>query len=233
MLNYEIIRRDEFYVCNGSHPKDCLMIVLSGEFICTLSDKKYNVKQNDIFIFKKHTRFKRNVISPINCIYIQFDAFPFQINEGLISIKDVMRMKNSIRYLKQAIEKQNEYLINHYTEDILIMIKPNDENSIVFECINYFNVNYEKPLTLDILIERFYISKQWLIAQFKKDTNKTPIEYLSDIRIFHGKSMLVNSDCSIGEIAEKCGFENVYYFSNKFKRHTGLSPTQYRKKFRL
>ena len=84
-----------------------------------------------------------------------------------------------------------------------------------------------------MIAEELHLSKQWLIAKFKKHTGSTPIEYLNTLRIQHGKSLLANSELPVYKIAELCGFENVYYFSGCFKKRTGVSPTQYRKSFRL
>ena len=233
MLNYEIIKRDEFYVNNGCHPKNSIIIVLSGSFKCTISEKKYIVEENDIFVFNKNSAFSRKVIIPIECIYLQFDIFPIPLADGLISIDDGMRLKSSVQYLKNSIKSSNDYLIHHFIEDIFIIINQHNTNDIVSECINYFNANLEKALNLDMLAEKFHISKQWLISQFKKYTNNTPMEYLNVLRIQHGKRLLANSNFTVSEIAEQCGFENVHYFSNSFKKRTNVSPIQYRKDFKL
>ena len=233
MLNYEIIKRDKFLTENGFHPKNSIIIVLSGRFECTISDNKYVAEENDVFVFNKNSLFSRKVITPIKCIYLQFDNFPFPLSDGTVDIEDTARLKSSVQYLEHAIKWSNEYLINHFIDDIVIMINRNNTNDMVSECINYFNANLDKAMNLDALAERFHISKQWLISQFKKYTNSTPMEYLCTMRIQQGKKLLANSTLTVGEIAERCGFENVYYFSNSFKKRTNISPIQYRKNFKL
>ena len=47
------------------------------------------------------------------------------------------------------------------------------------------------------------------------------------------QELLTQGDLPIGEIAEKCGFENVYYFSAAFKKRVGLPPSEYRKRLQL
>lgn len=233
MLSYEIIKRDKFYVENGCHPRNSIIIVLSGKFECTISENKYIAMENDLFVFHKNSFFLRKVITPIECIYLQFDVFPIPFNNGLIHIDDSGRLKSSIQYLANSIKSSNEYLINHFIDDIFIMVHQHNTNDIVSDCINYFNANFDKAMNLDILAEKFHISKQWLILQFKKYTNNTPMEYLNNLRIQHGKTLLVNSTLTVNEIAGQCGFENVHYFSNCFKKKTNVSPIQYRKDFKL
>ncbi|MBQ4110888.1 MAG: AraC family transcriptional regulator [Clostridia bacterium] len=239
MLNYEIIERQEFFVKKGCHPKDCIIMILNGKFNCYISKKNYFAEKNDIFVFNKNSYFERNVTEPIRCVYIQFDAFPFDLSDGIMKISDSKRINNNILYLEQAIKENNYSLIKHFVDDIFILYEKSvyspDKNNdtIVSECIDYFEKHYKNSINLNVIANEFHISKQWLIAKFKKYTNKTPMEYLNEIRLNYGKALLRDSDSSIGEVAELCGFDNVYYFSNTFKKYCGLSPTQYRNNFRL
>ena len=58
--------------------------------------------------------------------------------------------------------------------------------------------------------------------------NKTPYTYLQEFRINNAEILLSNTAKSISDIAEQCGFSDVYSFSHCFKKHTGLSPSEYR-----
>ena len=239
MLSQEIINRHDFIVKKGYHPKDSLMIVLDGSFNCTISKKNYQVCKNDIFVFNKNSYFERYVVEPISCIYIQFDRFPFPLNDGPLQTKDEIRTMSTISYLEYAIREKDQFFASHFTNDILFTYKNNNctanmyNDEIVFSCISFLEKNYQSAISLAALANEFHISKQWLILKFKKSINKTPLEFLNAIRIHHGKNFLINSDYTINDIAEKCGFNNVYYFSNFFKKHTGMRPSDFRKSFRL
>jgi len=82
------------------------------------------------------------------------------------------------------------------------------------------------------LSKELCISKPELIRHFKKGYGNTPYKYLINLRINHAKNMLTNDNFSVYEIAEFLCFSDQFYFSNIFKQHVGLSPLQYRKKFR-
>ena len=67
--------------------------------------------------------------------------------------------------------------------------------------------------------------------KFRKVTNKSVWEYVSEKRIELAKKLLLTTTYKVGEIALKCGFENAYYFSTAFKKSENLSPKQYRIKY--
>lgn len=100
--------------------------------------------------------------------------------------------------------------------------------SAVFSEYHCFDKTYNRNITLDFLSEKYFISKQALIKKFKKYIDQTPIDYLNGVRIRQSKELLKNSIEPIGEISEKCGFSNIYYFSKIFKKSTGMSPKEYR-----
>ena len=67
--------------------------------------------------------------------------------------------------------------------------------------------------------------KELFIAKY----GMPPVKYLTYLRLEYAKELLITGRYSVGEIAEKCGFENVYYFSCVFKKSVGVSPKNYLK----
>lgn len=74
----------------------------------------------------------------------------------------------------------------------------------------------------------FHLSKGHLGRLFKKGTGKTPLEYLTEVRIALAKELLRSTDAPAYEIGERVGIPNAHYFGILFKRHTGKTITQYR-----
>ena len=62
---------------------------------------------------------------------------------------------------------------------------------------------------------------------FDKTFGMSPVRFVTKMKIDYAKELLVTNRFSVSEIAEMCGFENVYYFSAVFKKQTGFSPTKY------
>ena len=235
MLLCELINRENFILENGAHNKNSLLIVLEGEFEFSFDGKINSARVNDIVFFPKNMRFSRRVIEPLKCLYIQADSAFDLLNGGLLKTSDTTRKNNTVLHLKEAVINADGYLINHYVNDILILAESGHHfsNKYVNAVTDYINRNYALPLTLEELAKVVNMSKQGLISAFKRSIGKTPIEYLNLVRLQNSKELLKNTDNSVGEIAELCGFSNVYYFSNIFKKHIGISPNMFRKNMRL
>lgn len=74
------------------------------------------------------------------------------------------------------------------------------------------------------------LCRSQFIKQFTAYTGKTPMRYKNEIMIKKAKWYLKYTNYTVSEIADLLHVENVYYFSNLFKKHTGISPTKYRQK---
>ena len=94
------------------------------------------------------------------------------------------------------------------------------------------NENYMKPLTLKYLSEKYYLNTAYLGQIFKKNYNKSFKDHLNYYRIEKASLMLKRSNEKIYKIAEDVGYNNTDYFISKFVQIKGITPLQYRKKFR-
>ncbi len=96
------------------------------------------------------------------------------------------------------------------------------------KAIEYIRKNFAKVLTVDEIAEECMINKAYLSRIFKKETNKTLVEFINIIRCNEAKR-LINQGISIKESAFSCGFDNLSYFSKTYKRHIGYMPSEERK----
>ena len=64
----------------------------------------------------------------------------------------------------------------------------------------------------------------------KRETGKSAVRYVTVVKMERARKLLVDSDLRIGEIADKLGFEDIDYFSKVFRKTTGISPREYRRK---
>ena len=93
----------------------------------------------------------------------------------------------------------------------------------------YFREHYMDDIDLGILAQKYGISSAYLTKIFRKYHGDTPLKYLTDIRIFHAKHLLRNTELTIKEISERVGYTDQFHFSRVFHKVTGTSPSIFRK----
>ena len=94
-----------------------------------------------------------------------------------------------------------------------------------------FQRDYKNTITLHDLAQTYNISSSYLSHLFKKATGSSVMGYLQSCRIAAAKKYLAETNLRIGEIVEQCGFSDTSNFSRTFRSTTGLSPTDFRKKY--
>jgi transcriptional regulator GlxA family with amidase domain len=91
--------------------------------------------------------------------------------------------------------------------------------------------NPTRLITIRALARRAGQGTRTFMRRFKKATGDTPLAYLQQLRIETARKLLETTSETIESITLKSGYEDISSFRKLFKRHTGLSPSVYRKKF--
>ncbi len=87
--------------------------------------------------------------------------------------------------------------------------------------------------SIEQLAEKMLVSQRYLSDTLKKETGKTTTEHLQLYLIEEAKNTLLKPNKSISEVAYELGFEYPQYFSRLFKKKEGLSPSEYREKYKM
>lgn len=113
-----------------------------------------------------------------------------------------------------------------------LSVVPDNSRLLNRECTqikNYLDANYSETITLDSLAALTHMNKYYLAHTFTKYVGLSPINYLLQKRIQEGKSLLESTSYSIAQISDLLGFSSQSYFSQAFRKATGMTPMQYRK----
>jgi len=97
------------------------------------------------------------------------------------------------------------------------------------EAVSYIEHNLSEDMTVAQLAERAHCTTNQLREIFQKAYGVSPLEYLTRARINRAMELLRDADWSITRIAFDCGFNDSNYFTRTFRKHTGTTPSTYRK----
>ncbi|SHH78719.1 response regulator [Clostridium grantii] len=148
---------------------------------------------------------------------------------------DTIFGKNSNLFIQlQNLKNVNQ--IKAWLKDICFKIKDSIVKEreegyklLVIKSLDYIDNNYHnKDVSINKVCQYLHISSAYFSYIFKKETNLTFVNYLTNKRMEKAKELLKSTDLKSYEIAEKVGYAESNYFSYSFKKLYGKSPTGYR-----
>ena len=99
------------------------------------------------------------------------------------------------------------------------------------DAVEYIHDRFtDRSLTVEELAARCHVSDTYFRKRFRETCGTTPLNYIHQLRMTHAKELLQSNYYTVEEVSERCGFNNIQYFSLFIKKQTGLSPSAYRKR---
>ena len=240
-----------------THQFSELFYVLSGEGAFYIEDDKIPVKADDLMIINPHVEHTEKTLPNDPMEYIVFGveglAFSFidpdQDNTKGYSFYSYGSDKNQFINFAQLMMREFhekkpgfEKVCHGLLQVLLVYISRKQNLSVISdssfqlskECAlakRYIDVNYAQNITLDSLAEITHINKFYLAHSFTECIGQSPINYLTDRRLEACKELLTSSNLSVAQVASSVGFSSQSYFSQIFRKKTGMTPRQYRNRY--
>jgi len=101
-------------------------------------------------------------------------------------------------------------------------------NYIVVKAMEYIKAHYTQNIKSNMIAEYVHVNSSYLSRLFKKETGETITEVINKLRVEKAKELFDNKSIKTYEVALQVGIDDSTYFSQVFKKYTGLSPTEYR-----
>lgn len=181
--------------------------VANGEFLLI------NFLSTDDFILPEFTQI------PLKNPSVYLNSFPFLVKSfSLRNITGNAEYLSVLYKIINALNRENDSRIYSQIGGIIEFINENFTN---------------REMDNTMLAKQVNMSVSHFRSQFKKSYNTSPMCYVQNLRIEKAKSLLLYSCFSVGEIAEKCGFSNLYSFSRAFKTSTNFSPSEFAKQNKI
>ena len=111
--------------------------------------------------------------------------------------------------------------------------KNQPEQTAVNQIMRYLQDHLSEPITLADLSRLVHLDRSYLSRLFRKRFGMAPMQYLSELRLDRARELLLNTNRSIHEISEECGYHQGSFFSAQYKRKYQLTPKQQRKMSRF
>lgn len=238
------------------HDRMELLQIVSGEMHLRLDEECRCAKQGDTVLIGPRT-LHFAVAGPEGVTYhvAMFDVEKF-FNTTAASEKYVVPLYNpEIRFgtvssqpeLVAAVDRLMHFLPNAKDENSLFAIsaiyeiigalykycsrdfRPIQKKDESFrEILEYMNAHYASQLSVKDISKHFNYNETYFCRRFKAVTGMTVMKYIQSLRMEKAQKLLKSSSEEIGTIAWKCGFSDLCYFSNCFKKEFGCTPTDFR-----
>ncbi len=156
---------------------------------------------------------------------------------------EIIVLLNRILKERESSEPGSEFLNYLLVMELFVLLsralKMEWENSIKTKspklkeligiAVNYIHNNFERDISLKDIAGFVFLSPSYFTRAFKEETGMSPINYLLKVRIDRAKELLTDTGLKISDIALSVGFSNQQRFNEMFKKHTKVTPLQYRK----
>ena len=197
--------------------------------------------------------YKREFISTLSLKFnrlITYRYFRQQMNVGVpFSPDDLEVVWKSVNFLKYILDSDTEMIykkeiVEHLfsvfcyqmagiisKEDSSAMNQMSRQEEIVFLFLNDLSNHHLNNRNVEFYAERQSITTRHLSSVVKSITGRSASQIIASIVINEAKVYLNSSNMPVSEISSVLGFSDQYSFSHFFKKHLGMSPSQYRQQF--
>lgn len=208
--------------------------VVSGFGIFKADGKEYKVRPGEMFIIPpyKETYYEADEANPWNYIWIGFTD-----NSGLtdslpntIKLPEAAEIFNAMKNCEDFSEGRSAYLTARLWDLFaLVLGKENSRNDYVKAALDCIHSEYMTGITVEEIAGRLNIDRTYFYTLFKKKIGISPKQYLLNHRMNIAASLIKDQNISVSTAGFSVGYTDIFTFSKMFKRHFGLSPTQYAK----
>jgi AraC family transcriptional regulator len=252
------VHREQFYQYESIQDEWLIFAVENGSFYFEIDEHHATASFGDLVFCPPGARFRRIVISPITLFVFRMrwrddDGNEIDLAElsalpvGKVSLRNTERLIGDYTALKPYSlqgERWNMLRRSHYLQHIWLLYCEEAEellneephhpaDSIIHQATKLIKAQAFERFSLNEIASSLGISRMQLCKKFHVELGTTPIKYLTSLRLEKAKTLLTETDLTLDQISECCGYQNGFYLSRVFKNNCLVTPRQYRKAHRL
>ncbi|WP_208403612.1 AraC family transcriptional regulator [Paenibacillus sp. BK720] len=243
---------ERFLLEHSRYEEWVLFIVEDGSFEFEFDGTKGTAAAGELVLFPRLTNIYRKVLTPLSFHFFIFDwlnsaeeekeAFS-RIPRGKFQVYDASRLHSTLAQLRAVSEKPDPLSVarrNHMFKDIWLTywsgeseMLPNSRDPLMNESLRRIMQQALGKFSLKTVADELRLSPSQFTQKFTKQFGKNPMDYVTELRLQQAQKLLKETSLPMSAIASRCGYENEYYFSRIFKQKMAVSPSNYRKAFRI
>lgn len=218
---------------------DAFVYFCSGTTDYRFEDVSFTARAGSVIFLPKSSSYKMNVHEKCNYVVVDFDFEPSPSVRRAASFDNLSAAIRSdferLFHIWHKGEKwgESEAYAELYRIYALCLRSQEKEYSksgeLYSAAVSYILENYSsQSLTVGEIADSAGITEVHLRRIFSARASISPMRYVNHLRIEKAKNMLLDSNCTVSEVAYLSGFSDPYYFSREFKKRIGLSPSEFR-----
>ncbi len=152
------------------------------------------------------------------------------LKRAIDSIEQRLDGRSQFDRMKLELNKLQNSLLPRTSEVIDLEESPiHSDSPVVQKMLEYIYKNYNRDVSLEEIAAKVYMNSAYLSRIFKEKTGMGFHDFLVEVRISNAKTLLERSEFKVNEIADMSGYRDVSHFIGIFKKHTGMTPIDYRR----
>lgn len=228
-----------------------LHYILNGQGSFQINGQTYHLSKNDCFIIPRGVpvSYFSDKSEPWEYIWIGLSGT--QIDDYLrrstlmdnytLTLKENSKFIDQFLYLSKLSHKSdlfpNDLLMLAETYKLLYLLiseypkqsnRISAKNQIFKQACQYIESNYDSDISINQLAEILDINRTYLHRIFKETIDKSPQNFILDLRMKKSRQLLLNSNYGISEIAYSVGYKDPLNFSKAFHKYYKMSPSAFR-----
>lgn len=203
---------------------DIMMPEMRGDELCHILKNDIDTSHIPIILLTALNN-DRNIIEGLKTGADEYIVKPFNIGILRATISNILANRSLLKHKYANLE-----LSDDEEGDTCIKCSSDLDWKFISSVKKHVEENMESTFTVDMLCGLLNMSRTSVYNKLKALTDQSPGDYMRLIRLKRAAQLLKEDEHTVAEISDMTGFADAKYFREVFKKHFGLSPTQYAKK---
>ncbi|NOU94788.1 helix-turn-helix domain-containing protein [Paenibacillus sp. LMG 31456] len=244
-------QKKAFQLAEDRYEEWVLFAVTEGRFQYRIGEAEGVAGFGDLVICPPFMLFEREVLEPLSFHFYRFDwsTAPESQLPVVIPLMDRSRLASNYHYLERLSAQPADDVklarMGHILKDLwqMAMIEADqvrtkhrsliETDACIEAAARKISEKAFGRVVLKQLSEELGQSPVQFTRRFQAVYGQTPMDYLTSLRLHKAQTLLLETELTLEQIAEQCGYENGFYFSRMFNKKIKVSPSAYRKSHRI